>query len=159
MTEEAKGEFEPPTPNAEALPAGDFQASDDPNAPAVYKPSIPVHSAQEDRDEIMMIVRGSTLRRIRVSLSNLDSQRVDWSDLYLALFTLGGGAFIGSLAGTPTGGLGVLLRDASPLVAVGALVAFLFQRRTEHTAAKQVATTALDLLPDPDQVANSKDAA
>ena len=146
--------MEVPKPSAEGLPAGDVQAPDDPTAPAIYQSSIPVFAAQEDLNEVMIRVKGSTLRRVRTNLSELKTQKVDWSDLFLALFTLAGGVWITSLISTPVAGISTFVFGAAPLITVGSMVAFLFQRRNESRAAAQIATNALEELPDPDTVSD-----
>lgn len=142
--------FRPPEPSAEALPTGDVQAPDDAEASAVYRPSIPVLSTEEDRNEVMVRVRGSTLKRIRSHLTALKTQSVDWSDFFLALFTLGAGSWVTSLVSTPASSTGSFVFEVAPIITVGALVAFLFQRRNERVKASDIAKRSLHELPDPD---------
>lgn len=113
---------------------------------------FPMRQAPSDKNDFMVQVRASSLRRCRTRLQSLSTSPVNWSDLFLALATLGLGAYLGALASAVKwdSSLGVWLLAFSPGGGAAFFVAFLFSRKASQKSAKEAADFVLEELPEPD---------
>lgn len=150
-----------PPPNVVAVPAADVQAPP-PNPATVVHESYPLLQSEEDANEILVRVRGSTLRRVRKRLASLKHEGFPWSEVLLGLATLSFGASLGALASklpwaevesgiaTPTISA-ILFYVVLPLIGAAAAVAFFMRRYHTRVQAASVATELLEDLPDPER--------
>lgn len=140
-----------PKPTAVSIPAADFQAPP-PNRDLAIKQAFPVRQSREDRDDFIVAVRASVLRRCRGKLASLKTRANVSTELLLAAGTSSLGASLSALAS------GVTLRDPSgtfffvalPAVGFGSLVAYALCRDHSTRSANDAATDILSELPEPD---------
>lgn len=150
-----------PPPNVVAVPAADIQAPP-PNPATVVHESYPLLQSEEDANEILVRVRGSTLRRVRKRLGSLKYEGFPWSEVLLGLATLSFGGSLGALASklpwaaveservTPTFSA-IFFYVLLPIVGAAAAVAFFMRRYHTRVQAATVATELLEDLPDPER--------
>lgn len=153
-------EFELPPAAATTAPAADVTAPPV-DAGSVMHASYPVRQSEEEANEIVVPVRGTTLRRVRKRLSTLLSGTFPWSEVLLGAATLFLGASFGAYgSGVPWASLengaavanprAILFYAALPIVGVGAAVGYFCLRHFSGRTASTVAQDSLDDLPDPD---------
>src|SRR5260221_12310541 len=88
---------EPELPPAAAItaPAADVTAPPI-GAGQIVSKSYPLRQSEEEANEIVVSVRGTTLRRVRKRLSTLVSDSFPWSEVLLGAATLFLGASLGA---------------------------------------------------------------
>src|SRR5712692_5290350 len=85
-----------PAPSVATVPAADVTAPPV-DAGSIVHQSYPLRQPEEDANEILVKVRGTTLRRVRKRLSTLLLGRFPWSEVLLGVATLFLGASFGAL--------------------------------------------------------------
>jgi hypothetical protein len=129
---------------------------------SIVHQSYPLRQPEEDASEILVQVRGTTLRRARKRLFELQADRFPWSEILLGVATICIGGYLGALAaGLPWGTvtkntavptlLGVLFYAMMPAVFTGCAVGYLLTRRSSTLETSSVARDILTELPDPDR--------
>jgi len=155
------GDSELPSPSIAAVPAADVTAPPVDTGSVVHQ-SYPLRQPEEDATEILVRVRGTTLRRVRKRLAILISGRFPWPELLLGLATLSLGCSFGGLAsGVPWAVIksgvaapssrALLFYVLFPILGVGSLVGYFCLRHFGGQAASAIAQDLLDELPDPDR--------
>lgn len=143
--------FEPPSANARPLPVADIAAA--PAGGSIEYEAYPVRKPEEDLNDFKVQVRASTLARCRSKLTLIAAPCFPWHEVALGASTMAAGAFLGALpsdikAGTPHA---LFFYTILPIVAVGALVAYLFLRRLVLHDSTSTALDVLSELPDPNK--------
>ena len=150
-----------PQPNAAAVPAADVQAPP-PNPATIVHHSYPLRQSEEDANDILVPLRGSTLRRVRKRLVALTTSPFPWSELLLGAATLCFGSSLGALASSlpwadVSSGRAVptisalIFYIALPLVGAATAVAFVVRRHHVTQHASNLASDLLEELPDPER--------
>jgi len=154
-------EPELPAPTVITVPAADVTAPPI-DAGSIVHQSYPLRQPEEEANEILVQVRGTTLRRVRKRLSTLLSGGFPWPEVLLGAATLLLGASLGALgSGIPwatldngaavANSLAILFYLVLPILGVGAAVGYFCLRHFSGRAASAVAQDLLDELPDPDR--------
>lgn len=116
------------------------------------KRDLPVRVPEEERNEFVVEVRASPLRRARQLLERIADQESSWTEPLLAASTLAwGGTLSAIVAGVGLGGWRTLFfYTFLPIVGAGAGVGWWLVRTTGNRAASELARRSLDALPDPE---------
>lgn len=147
-------------PSATSVPAADVTAPV--NSGQIIHQSFPLRQPEEEANEILVQVRGSSLRKIRRRLDSLVSPRFPWPEVLLGLSTLSFGGSLGAVASrtawaTVENGVATLNWVAFvfyalfPMIGVGAAVGYASLRYFTARNASSVAQDMLEELPDPDR--------
>ncbi len=144
--------FQIPPPSADQIPAADFSPQTDIQV-SNYSYAIKTPRPYITENEIK--VRESVLRKVRSHLKKIDQNKIDWSDLFLALTTLSAGIIFSTLlSGVDFGSIqGKISYTAAPAVMTASLVAYIFMKRAEKDNPRQIAKECLLEIPDPDDTA------
>lgn len=154
-------ESELPPPQVATVPAADVTAPPV-DAGSIVHQSYPLRQPEEDANEILVRVRGTTLRRVRKRLSTLLVGKFPWPEVLLGLATLFFGASFGALGSSVplatldngaavANPLAILFYVVLPFFGVGAAVGYFCLRHLSGRTASAVAQDLLDDLPDPDR--------
>ena len=145
-------EFSPPSANAARELTADVTVPAADGTSVVHQ-AYPLRQPMEEATEILVRVRGSTLRRVRKRLVALSNASFPWPELLLCMATLAAGGVLGAIASDVTlkelrGKLFYLLL---PPLAVGCGVAYGMLRFNKSVSASAIARDLLDEIPDPDK--------
>lgn len=148
----ASDHFEPPAPEVQLMPAADVRAPVDQGVQVEHQ-AFPVRQPEVDRNEFLVKVRASTLRRCRTLISGIKPTAFPWHELALGVATTCYGGFLGALPADLKSGswTEIFFYRLLPIIGTGAAVCFLFLRRDTAKAAASLAFQALEDLPDPDE--------
>jgi len=150
-----------PAPSIITVPAADVTAPPV-DAGSIVHQSYPLRQPEEEANEILVQVRGTTLRRVRKRLSTLASGGFPWPEALLGVATLSLGASFGAFGSSIPWAIldngaaaanprAILFYVVLPIVGVGALVGYFCLRHFTTRSASTVAQDLLDELPDPDR--------
>lgn len=132
-------------------PVANISTSNTPNdlvSTYEYEVKIP----DEYRNDFIIQIKASDLRKARKVLLQAKGNRFPLSELLLGLSTTAFGCLFGALCSgvqldTP---LGVVMYCIVPVIAIGAFVAYLFVRKNSINEANSIADQALEILIDPE---------
>jgi hypothetical protein len=143
-------QFVPPEPPVENIPVAEITTGPG----RIEYDAYPVKTPVQDIQDFKLKVRASTLTRCRTRLAPLARSRFPWHELFLAVSTLAGGAWLGALPSPdikPGTFSSHFFYAFLPLVSVASFVAYIFLRKGGPVEAAAVVTQVLDELPDPDK--------
>jgi hypothetical protein len=115
--------------------------------------TFPIRWPESDLNDFQVGIRASVLTHCRKLLAELSSGRFPLAEVFLCLASVCLGAIVSALiSGIALGSaMGAVFYVATPAIGCSAGVAYFMNRKMSNDAARQIAKTLLDELPDPGQ--------
>ncbi|OEH84281.1 hypothetical protein BHU72_10730 [Desulfuribacillus stibiiarsenatis] len=141
-----------PRETVSSLPVADVVLKSD-NSVVTTSYQYEVKQPEEDKNDFIVEVKASKLKRVREKLELLTSDRFPLYELFLGISSTCLGAFLSALASDIqlTTRKGQFLFIFCPIVAMGTGVAYLFLRYISILKPKIIATDLLVEIVDPDK--------
>lgn len=141
------------TDSARLMPAADITAPHAGSNVTTTQRSLPVKLPEKDAGDFVIEVNASDLRRIRRTVESCRECTLPRHDLLLGLACLFAGSAMSAVISQValSSWQGVLFYILAPVVATGALVWYLCDRRLDSISASRLANDLLAEIPNPDR--------
>jgi len=115
--------------------------------------TYPVRITEDDKNDFIVQIRASVLRRNRTKLTRLRNLKFSYGEVLLGTSTLLLGASLSGLASKVelNSILGIIFYLIFPLISIGTAVAYGFYRKYSLENVVDIAQDMLDELPDPER--------
>lgn len=145
--------MQPPKPSVISLPAADVTIPRDRGSDGVITKQFPIRVPEVERNEFMVSVRASSLKRARKRILLMQPESFPWHDLALAICTLSIGSFLGALAADikPDEWKYIFFYSLMPVVGSGSGISYFFLRKKPTVEIRQHIEELLIDVPDPDK--------
>lgn len=147
-----------PIETASSLPVADATLSTNSKI-VTTNYEYPVKQAEEDKNDFIVEVKASKLRKVRSKLELLANERFPLYECLLGIASAFLGAFLSGLASDMVlnSSKGIIIFIVCPIVATGTGVAYFYQRRISVNPPKVLINDIMDDLADPDKAIGKED--